>query len=87
MSSQGERDFPARELKGKDFFPAPVVAPSAVRIDGSDYQDTSGFNTYAPLIEILQILWIFFKYILCFFVVFHGSVVVSVRELRVLPRR
>lgn len=51
--------FPSHKLKGKDFFPALAVAPSAVRIDSLDSQDTSGFNSYAPLTEVLQILWIF----------------------------
>jgi len=84
---QGREIFPAHELKGKDFFPALVVAYSAVRIDGLDSQDTSGFNSYAPLIEVLQILWIFFLTHPLLFVVFHGSMVASVAELGALFRR
>lgn len=88
----GREIFPARELKGKDFIffsPALIVAPSAVRIDGLGSQDTSGFNSYAPLIEVLQILWIFFFFLAhpLLFVVFHGSMVASVGELGALSRR
>lgn len=64
-----------------------LVAPSAVRMDGLDSQDTSGFNSYAPLIEGITDTMDFFLAHPLLFVVFRGSVVASVGELGALSRR
>jgi len=51
LKGRREGDALLKSGEAKILFPSLAVAPSAVRMDGLDSQDTSGFNSYAPLIE------------------------------------